>query len=42
MRDEHGEPMDNNAALWVVLEYGALRVLTQHHLSRVSPGGGDR
>ena len=23
MRDEHGEPMDNNAALRVVLEYGA-------------------
>ena len=32
MRDEHGEPIDNNAALRVVLEYGALRVLTHTFL----------
>ena len=36
MRDEHGEPMDNNAALRVVLEYGALRALTQNRLGGIT------
>ena len=32
MRDDHGEPMDNNAVLRVVLEYGSLRAHTQNRL----------